>query len=675
MYFKIALNNVKKSFNDYTIYFLTLTFAVCIFYSFNSIGSQSVMADMNAGQTEYVKTMEKLISVISVGVSVILGGLIIYATKFLISKRKKEFGIYMVLGMGKRKMSKILFFETLFIGIISLIAGLLLGMLFAQILSIFTAKLFAIQMTKYSFIISTSAILKTILYFGIMYLLVMIFNVIIVSRYKLIDLICADRKNERVKIRNTYIAAIILILSLAILGYAYYLVNLAGLDFYDTRFKASIVLGIVGTAFFFYGIASVMFLLLQRNKSLYLNGLNIFSIRQISSKFNTNFISMTIICLMLFVTIGTLSTGLGVKNSLEGTLKNQTPFDASFQAVDANNKKVSIMDALKQLDYNLEGNAEYVIFEQYQYNMSTKNLLDNYATTNEEKQIINLKVFEKTNMIKLSEYNDIRKLKGKPSVNLQYNEIIVSSNYEPLKGILKSFVEKEKTINIADKEYKIKDGGIETEALTTSPTSDNIFNLIVPDDLVKGLEVSDETINLNFVGDNREESKKELTAILSNFAFDNNSAYKNLNFIIHGCTREMAYDMSRGLSAMILFIAIYMGIVFLLSSAAVLAIQQLSQCNDSLERYRSLRKIGATRSMINRSIFKQVSIFFILPLALSIVHSYVGIKVVNQYLVALGAGNKLEPIIITALMMVVVYGGYLYATYVSYRNITDSEYN
>ena len=90
MFFKMALNNVKKSFKDYTIYFLTLTFAVCIFYSFNSIDSQAVMADMNKGQTEYVKVMAQMISVISIGVSVILGGLIIYATKFLINKRKKR---------------------------------------------------------------------------------------------------------------------------------------------------------------------------------------------------------------------------------------------------------------------------------------------------------------------------------------------------------------------------------------------------------------------------------------------------------------------------------------------------------------------------------------------------------------------------------------------------------
>ncbi|NRW83880.1 FtsX-like permease family protein [Clostridium beijerinckii] len=458
MYSRIAFNNVKKSFKDYTIYFLTLTFAVCIFYSFNSIDSQSVMADMNSGQTEYVKMMAQLISYISIGVSVILGGLIIYATKFLISKRKKEFGVYMILGMGKRKMSRILLFETLYIGIISLAAGLLLGMLFAQVLSIFTAKLFAVQMTKYSFSISVSAILKTILYFGIMYLLVMIFNVIIVSKYKLIDLLHADRKNEKINIKNPYIALFILIAALIVLGYAYYLVNLAGLNFDDSRFKLSIVLGIVGTAFFFYGIASVTFSALRKNKNLYLNGLNVFNIKQISSKFNTNFISMTIICLMLFVTIGTLSTGLGVKNASESSLKNQTPFDASVQVFDKNNSnRISVLDALNQLNYNVDDNADYVVIRQYKNNMSSRDVLAKYALSSDQKEMLNFKVFDTTDMIKISEYNKLRKLKGESSIDLKDNEILVCSNYEPLKGLLESFIKNENSLQIDNKEFKIKD--------------------------------------------------------------------------------------------------------------------------------------------------------------------------------------------------------------------------
>lgn len=671
----MALNNVKKSFKDYTIYFLTLTFAVCIFYSFNSIESQAIIADMNKGQQEYVKVMVQMISFISVGVSVILGGLIIYATKFLISKRKKEFGVYMILGMAKRKMSKILFFETLYIGIISLAAGLLLGLVFAQVLSVFTAKLFAVEMTKYSFVISTKAILKTILYFGIMYLLVMIFNVIIVSRYKLIDLLCADRKNERVKIRNPYLAAFILIVSIISLGYAYHLVNKVGLDFYDRKFQMAIVLGIMGTALFFFGIASVVFFIIQRNKNLYLCELNIFNVRQISSKFNTNFISMTIICLMLFVTIGTLASGLSIKNSMEETLKSQTPFDASVQIFDkSSDKAIPVLDALKQSNYNLDGNAKYFILRQYKYNTSAKDLLEKYATADDQKQTLGIQALDKLDMIKLSEYNDVRNLKGESSIDLKNDEVLIASNYEPLKEIVERFVKDESSIQIGDKQFKIKEKKITTEAFSTSGTSDSIFTLIVPDNLLNGLEPSAEILNLNFIGINRDEAKKELTNIFTDSMFNNGEDVKG-SYSIHGMTREMAYDMSRGISAIILFIAVYMGIVFLLASAAVLALQQLSQCNESIERYKALRKIGATKAMINRSIFKQVSLFFALPLGLAIVHSYVGINVVNNYLIALGSSNQLKSILVTALIMVIVYGGYLYATYIGYKNIVDNEYN
>lgn len=676
MYSKMALNNVKKSFKDYTIYFLTLTFAVCIFYSFNSIESQSVMADMSKAQTQYVKVMEQMISIISIGVSVILGGLIIYATKFLISKRKKEFGVYMILGMAKRKMSKILFFETLYIGIISLVAGLLLGLLFSQVLSIFTAKLFAMQMTKYSFVVSTKAILKTILYFAIMYLLVMIFNVIIVSRYKLIDLLCADKKNERVKIRNPFLAAFILIFSMIALGYAYYLVNKAGLNFYDNRFKASIALGILGTGLFFYGIASAAFFLLQKNKNLYLSELNIFNIRQISSKFNTNFISMTIICLMLFVTIGTLASGLSVKNSLEGTLKNQTPFDASVTVSrNKSNEVHSTVDVLKKLNFDLDKDTKYCTISNYEYNLSAKDLLTKYAVTDDQKDVLNLKVFEKLSMVKVSEYNDMRSLKGEAKINLKDNEIFIASNYAPLKEILIKFVNSENSIKLGNKEFNIKEKKVDEEAFSTSPSGDSLLTLIVPDNLVEGLKQSEEVVNLNFTGDNKEKAKAELTTILNDFSYNSGKESENTNFNIYGFTREMAYEANRGISALILFIAVYLGIVFLLASAAVLALQQLSQCDESIERYRALRKIGATKKMINKSIFKQVAIFFTLPLGLSVVHSYVGIKVVNNYLIVLGSSDQLKSILVTALIMVIVYGGYLYATYIAYKNVVTNEYN
>ncbi|HBG0675734.1 ABC transporter permease, partial [Clostridioides difficile] len=194
MYSKIAIKNVRKSFKDYSIYFLTLTLAICIFYSFNSIESQKALMEMNASTKSHVEMLKNMISYMSVFVSVILCSLILYANNFLVKKRNKELGIYMTLGMEKVKISKILVFETIIVGIVSLVSGLILGLLVSQGLSILLLKLFEFNMSEYNFVISISSIIKTIVYFGIMFLLVMIFNTYIISKYKIIDLLTIGRK-------------------------------------------------------------------------------------------------------------------------------------------------------------------------------------------------------------------------------------------------------------------------------------------------------------------------------------------------------------------------------------------------------------------------------------------------------------------------------------------------
>ena len=124
MLFKLSFNNMKKSIKDYSIYFLTLGIGVEIFYMFNSIDSQQAMLRVSSSQREIIKLMITMLGFVSVFVAIVLGLLIVYANNFLINRRKKEFGIYMILGMGKRKISKIILMETIFVGIISLIVGL-----------------------------------------------------------------------------------------------------------------------------------------------------------------------------------------------------------------------------------------------------------------------------------------------------------------------------------------------------------------------------------------------------------------------------------------------------------------------------------------------------------------------------------------------------------------------
>ncbi|EQB89850.1 hypothetical protein M918_18480 [Clostridium sp. BL8] len=266
MFSKIAMNNVKRSFKDYSIYFLTLTFAVCIFYSFNSIEAQKSLLDISKSTADYMITINKLMAGASVFVSFILGGLIVYANNFLIKKRKKELGIYMTLGMSKGKISRILIFETFLIGLLSLVAGILLGIIVSQGLSVVTAKLLAVKMTSYKFIISISAIVKSALYFGIIFILVMIFNQVIISKYKLIDMLNAAKKNEVIKVTNPVISIVIFLFSLASLITAYTFVIKVGLEPEDPLFIISILLGVLGTLLCFFSLSNFLIQVIQKNK-------------------------------------------------------------------------------------------------------------------------------------------------------------------------------------------------------------------------------------------------------------------------------------------------------------------------------------------------------------------------------------------------------------------------
>lgn len=345
MFFKLSSKNVKKSFKNYTLYFLTLTFGVCIFYIFNSIEAQKSMMNISHSTSQMMGTLTKLMNIISVFISIILGFLIVYANNFLIRRRKKEIGIYMTLGMEKGKVSRILVTENFIIGILSLAIGLLAGVFLSQGLSVITAKLFEVDMTEYHFIFSSSAFVKTILYFGIIFLVVMFMSTVSISKYKLIELINAEKQNEKQKLKNPVLTIILFILSIACIGTAYKLVLKNGIGNFDKKLIFEIVLGSIGTFLFFASLSGFFLKLLQSRKKLYFKKLNMFILRQINSKINTAHISMSIICLMLFCTIGILSTGLGINSVLNKAFNDVIPFDASFVAQGGE----SIVKKLKQL--------------------------------------------------------------------------------------------------------------------------------------------------------------------------------------------------------------------------------------------------------------------------------------------------------------------------------------
>ena len=662
MYFNIAYKNVKKSFKDYTIYFLTLTLAVCIFYSFNSIESQKAMMEMSASSEEYVRLLSTIISYVSLFVAFILGSLILYANNFLIKKRNKELGIYMTLGMSKNKISKILILETLIVGLFSLISGLIIGLIVSQGLSVLVAKLFDFKMSGYTFVISTQAIGKTILYFGIMFMLVMIFNSFVISKYKIIDLLTVGRKTEEIKFQNLFIYLVTFILCVICLVTAYKFildVGIIGID--DPKFLISIVLGIVGTFLFFFSLAGFILYVVKKNKKVYFKGLNIFIVKQINSKVNTNFISMSVICLMLFITMGVLSTGFSFKNALESGLEGATPFDASaYLYIDGEAK--DIRQSFDYIGVKLDKDDKVVYYNEYVDNTKIQDVLP----LDKDTQNMDFKI----SYIKISDYNKLRKLKNEKAVDLKENEVLITSNYSKLLPSIKKYMKDNNTIRLKDKTYNIKNKEVIEENLQTDFMQNNMFTVIVSDNACNDKQAFSSNVNINFGGKDKE--KREANFIETIYSYHTEDTdYDKIGFVQANSRNEM-YEGNRGMTTTILFIGIYIGIVFLISSMAVLALQQLSEASDSIERYKSLKRLGASLKSINKTIFAQTLVYFSIPFALALVHSVVGIKVANDFISIYNQPDIGLTSLITAGIFMIVYVIYFYITYSGYKNIVKN---
>lgn len=190
MYHKLALRNIRRSVRDYAVYFITLLLGVALFYAFNSIESQQILFDLESSSGErQFETTQQILSMFSSVIACVLAFLILYSNRFLIRRRKQEFGTYLLLGMTPARVSSIVLYETVIVSLASLAVGLLLGVILSQGLSFFTASLLGTTMKDYQFVFSFDGLCSTLFCFAMIYVVVALFNVIIVSRCKLIDLL------------------------------------------------------------------------------------------------------------------------------------------------------------------------------------------------------------------------------------------------------------------------------------------------------------------------------------------------------------------------------------------------------------------------------------------------------------------------------------------------------
>lgn len=684
---KLALKNIKRSIKDYAIYFFTLVLGVAIFYVFNALDSQSIMLDVSDRVRDMMELVSVIMGIVSVFVAFILGALIIYASRFLIKRRSKEFGIYLTLGMSKRKISLILLIETIFIGFLSLAVGLLLGIVASQFASVLVANMFDANMTNFHFVFSASALIQTLIYFGIIYVVVMIFNTIVVSRQKLINLLSSSRRNEKIKNKNLWVCTVVFIIAAIILGYAYYLVT-AGLEnlVMDSDgpgiLIVPILMGVVATFMLFWSLSGILLRIIMSFKKVYYNKLNAFVLRQFSSKINTTVASMSVICLMIFFTICILGSALSINQTLHQSLETALPMDAQVESM--GDDAPSIPEIYKQENINIDElltdiqSYDTYMTEGYFISGVTGNLInfDDLSTDTIEitdgeatvEEVISTKTF-----VHLSDYNRMAKIFQLPELELAKDEYAVLSDLRPMIEYMNKILEHDAQLKIGNATLKPKTDKCINGTIELAMNGMNYGTFIVPDDLkITGEHLYRKEYLLGNFADpeQAEEIERKLGSINNRFYSNGNASDDESGIYYYSVnTRQEIIDNSVGTSAMVTFIGLYLGIIFLISSAAVLALKELSESSDNRSKYSILRKIGASESMLSRALFWQIFIFFLFPLLVAILHSVFGLMFCDFILSTIGGVDIAHSLPGVALILAVIYGGYFIITYLCSKNI------
>lgn len=271
-------------------------------------------------------------------------------------------------------------------------------------------------------------------------------------------------------------------------------------------------------------------------------------------------------------------------------------------------------------------------------------------------------------IISLSDYNESMKKQGKQGISLKSDEYAVNCNFENLQDLWKDVCKTGVKVKIAGKTLSAKNTMQDTTYYSASSMPMDMGTLIVPDEIARTIPMRAVIYNCNFKGDAEKNSNK-LSAALDKVYPQKTQEQRNKSPYHMAIYKVEMIEQSAGLSMVITYIAIYIGAVFLITCAAVLALQQLSENSDNVERYNLLRKIGADERMINHAMLAQIVIYFMVPLSLALVHSYIGVKVASNVIATLGNVNALNGILASAVAILIIYGGYMLATYLGSKAV------
>lgn len=664
---KLAFGNMRKLLHDYAVYFLTLVLGVAVFYAFNTMSVQGDFLRGDVGET--LSQVGQILDGLTVFLAVILGFLMVYANNFLMRRRKKELGLYQVLGMRTGQVNVVLALETLLVAAVSFGVGIALGVLVSQVLLFVTARMFATTVQHFSFFFSTDAFMLTLACFGVIFVVMMLFNWITLRRVRLIDLMSSARQNEKQFVRRLPRSIVLTAAGLVLMGVAYWRLIRDGFPMDNSMqggFIITTIMVAVGTFVFFYGLAGTLTALLTHMRGFYWRDLHMFTTRQIASRVNTTALSMGVIALILFLAMTAMTTGMSICNTLNAMVEKGTPYSASISVLptDPVADPIDLEAEVAKVGIDLSAVGSHatvriaVIPSELEGATSTFQRISELTGETIPKGFEHAMVGE---VVSLSDYNAARALLGMEPVSLADGQYLLLCNMDQVEPFVNGGLEKGFSVTVGDVTLTPARATVIDDAsavLQDNGLGANPGTFVVADDLAASLPTYQQVIDVMYAGPTEEgdAALKGLEERLSD-SLGERSALTTVDTV----TSVLADGTTT--TGLISYMAIYIGFVLVIACAAILAIQQLSNASDSAGSYRTLSELGCSERLIFGSLRAQVAIAFALPLAVGLAHSLCAISVLNELVSAFGYSDALDGMTLGLVLFALVYGGYLALTY------------
>lgn len=713
---KLAWGNVRRAGRDYLVYLLTLTLGVTVFYAFNTISMQVDIAGID--EKGLAQVMGSMLGNLTYFLAGVMAFLMVYANNFIMKRRKKEFGLYQVLGMGRGRVATIMALETVIVSVVAFVAGIVLGVGLSQLMTFFTASLFKTQIANFHFFFSVHAFNLTLACMLVMFVLTLLLNLRAVRRTKLIELMGAERRNESIKTRNPWIAIAIFAVGVVLVGVAYYRLLRDGfpltatdskLQEAMTQFGITTAMVTVGTFALFWGLSGMLIKLLQSLRSVYWRGLNMFTVRQLAAKVNTVCFSMGVIAMLLFLAITSVTCGMSIANVMNENLERYNPVDVSQKYVyytpetldyykeyvnpseadrmvladstvdlypawhgkgksadnnDETGKKVDIADVAGEhvqidsyLSYPLGGSDPSVTPSEMCKTMGEK-LPKAFGGSNADMTGLSV--------TPASQYNKLRQMMGKEPVHIGHDQYLLTCDMGgELVDMYTKYMAGGHTLTLGGHELKpaADKSDEDTAAIANSAMGSNGGTVVVADELLSQLNLqpysSSLLVNYKQGMDTTEADESIKYTVLDNLLVDGKEPGSWGTFI----TRSEMYAQAAQMNGLISYLAIYIGFVLVVACAAILSIQQLSNVADGSRSYRVLAQIGCDDRQIRHSVMAQQAVFFLFPLAVGLAHSFVALKVIIELVSIFGNMSIGGTVGLTCAIFLAAYGGYFLVTY------------